>query len=183
MDSFRNRWTVLLVLASLVALAVEHEVVQFGPIGVHLGVLTIENVRSGHPMILTLGIIVVLVVLLAQHTRSVAPAVRKAFHDGYVSTPSFIEIIKSKVESATGSSRFGAPLGEFRATLCRPNIDCGRFTVEGGKLTGPVVVSIPVDIHVRALKSGFVHACQLGTIFTAYVPVVIAIWAVTELAI
>ena len=183
MNYFGNKWTMLLVLISLSALAVEYKVVQFGSVGVSIGVLAVEDVRFDRPMVLTQGVIATLAFLLVQHARSVISTVCKAFQGGYVSAPPLVELVRMAVANAAGSTQFGASVGSFRAGLRRRKIDCGRFKISGGRLTDPVIVSVPVDVHVRALISGFVHAGRSGLLFTAYAPIALALWAIGELVI
>lgn len=175
-----NRWTLLLVLLSLGSLAVKHDIVQFGQVGLNIGPLTIDDVGANQPLVFTLAIIIALVITLAQHVRSIAPAVKKAYQSGYMAAPLLIELVTTSVETVVGNSQFGAPFGSFRAGLCKQNIDCGCFKVRGSRLSEPVIVTIPASLHFRALIKGVVYAFQPRILFMAYIPGALALWAIGE---
>lgn len=145
--------------------------------------LSIDEIHFNKAFAFTSAIICTLVVILAQHMRLVAPAIKEAYQRGYVATPRFTEVLTTSVANVVGDTQFGAPLGSFRARLRRQNINCGRFQVKGGRLSAPVLVTIPASVHFRALTKGVIYAFQPSILLAAHVPYALALWAISALVI
>lgn len=177
MNDSGKRWLLLLVPLSLGSLSVEYDIIQIGQVGLNLGLLTIDDVRT-QPLVFTSIVLLTLLVALVKHMLSIAPMAIEAYQDGYRAAPRLVKVVACAIENIVGTSQFGAPLRSFRAGLRKQNIDCGRFTMRGGRLSEPVVVVVPAGVHLLALSRGVRCALKPNLLFSAHVPVALALWAI-----
>lgn len=182
MEIARDKLTLLLVTLSLGTLAFEYDVLS-GVIGINFGWLTFDDVGSKKPYVIAAVVVGLLVFALVLHLRSASPIVKKAYQDGYIYGPHFIKMLEIEVEKVVGSGSHSAPFDSFHPGLRRRNVDCGRFTMQGGRLSKPVIVSIPQGVHLHSLVRGVFCAFRRNIFINVYMPAIFAIWAIGVLVI